>query len=332
MTVPRRIRSRGGGARLVRLLSAALAALALVPALAAAQSWPERPIRLVVPLSPGGAADLTARVLAAGLATRLGQPVTVENRSGAGGNIAIEHVARAAPDGYTLLMAPTMLVINGLLAPAGFDPLKDFAPVSLVGETAMTLIASNRLGVTGVGELDAILRREDATLTCASAGGLQAIACGLLKLHAKAEVTTVPYRGGAMVLSDMSVGDVDLSFSLGEGAGDYVKAGRVRAIASTADASRAAAAGLPALSATLPGFVLTGWQAVVAPAGTAPQVVARVQGAITEILREPQARQRLLAMSVDPVGSTPQELARRLAEDVGRYARVVREAGLRPQR
>jgi len=318
-------------ARRVGPLAALLACLVAGPVLAQAQPWPSRPIRLVVPLSPGGAADLTARLLAAGLAARLGQPVTVENRSGAGGNIAIEHVARSAADGYTLLMAPTMLAINGLLAPAAFDPLVDFAPVSLVGETAMTLVASNRLGVASAGELAALLGRAGTTLTCASAGGLQAIACGLLKLQARAEVITVAYRGGAMVLADMSAGDVDLTFSLGHGAADHVAAGRVRALASTDDPGRAAAAGLPALSATLPGFVLTGWQAVVAPAGTGPAVVARLHREIAAILRDPQVRRRLSGMAIEPVGGTPKELARRLDEDVRRYARIVRDAGLRPR-
>lgn len=276
MTVPRRSRPRGAGARIVHLPAAGFALLALLPGFAAAQAWPERPIRPVVPLRPGGAADLTARVLAAGLATRLGQAVTVENRSGAGGNIAIEHVARA-------------------------------------------------------GELAAVLGREGATLTRASAGGLQAIACGLLKLEARAEVTTVPYRGGAMVLADMSAGDVDLTFSLGHGAADYVAAGRVRALASTDEPRRAAAAGLPALSATLPGFVLTGLQAVVAPAGTDRAVVARLHREIVAILQDPEVRRRLAGMAIEPVGSTPQEFARRLDDDVERYARIVREAGLRPR-
>ncbi len=315
--------------RCVRVLACS-ALLLVAPHLAWAEpDWPDRPVRLVVPLSPGGAADLTARVLAAGLAPRLGQPVTVENRPGGGGNLAIEHVARAAPDGYTLLMAPTMLALNGLLGPANFDPLRDFAPIALVGETAMTLVVSNRLAVASPRDLARRLDDPGARLTCASAGGLQAIACGLLRMHARAEVTTVPYRGGAQVLNDLVSGNVDLTFSLGNGAAAHVAAGRVRALASTDVPRRAEAAGLASLSETLEGFVLTGWQAVVAPAGTAPAIVERLHAEIVAVLGDPEARKRLVAMAIEPVASTPAQFARRLEADVQRYARVVRDAGLR---
>jgi len=316
-------------ALLLRALACAVLLSFALSRPSAAQGWPDRPVRLVVPLSPGGASDLTARVLATGLARRLGQPVTVENRPGGGGNIAIEHVARAAPDGYTLLMVPTMLAINGLLGPANFDPLRDFAPITLVGETGMTLVASKRLPVASPGDLARRLEDPGARLTCASAGGLQEIACGLLGTYARAEVTTVPYRGGAQVLNDLAAGDVDLSFSLGNGAAEYVAAGRVRALASTDSPQRAASAGLAPLSGSLEGFVLTGWQAVVAPAGTAPAIVERLHAEIVDVLGEPEARRRLVAMAIEPVGSTPAQFARRLEADVQRYARVVRDAGLR---
>ncbi len=314
-----------------RALAAALAAALLLGAQApvAAQPWPSRPIRLVVPLSPGGASDLTARVLATGLTQRLGQPVTVENRPGAGGNIAIEHVARAAADGYTVLMVPTMLAINGLLAPTKFDPLRDFASVSLIGETSMTLVASNRVAASTPAELNELLADRATVLTCASAGGLQAIACGLLRLHSRAEVTTVLYRGGSQVLNDLVSGNVDLTFSLGNGAADFVRAGRVRALASTDSPARAAAAGLAPLSDTIEGFTLTGWQALVVPAGTAPDVVSRLRGEVAAVLDDPQARQRLIAMAIEPVASTPEQLAQRLRDDVARYSQIVRDAGLR---
>jgi tripartite-type tricarboxylate transporter receptor subunit TctC len=321
--------SAGAVSCFLRTLALALALLAGLQTPVVAQSWPSRPIRLVVPLSPGGASDLTARVIAAGLAQRLGQPVTVENRPGAGGNIAIEHVARAAADGYTVLMVPTMLVINGLLAPTHFDPLEDFAPVLLIGETAMTLVASNRFSARTPGELQEVLASEGAALTCASAGGIQSIACGLLRLHARAQITTVPYRGGSQVLNDLVSGAVDLTFSLGNGASDFVKVGRVRALASTDTPERAAAAGMAPLSDTIPGFTLTGWQALVVPAGTSPDVVSRLHRETAAVLEDPEARRRLVAMAIEPVGSTPEQLAQRIRADVARYSKVVREAGLR---
>jgi tripartite-type tricarboxylate transporter receptor subunit TctC len=306
-----------------------LAAAWLAPA-ARAQGWPAAPVRLVVPLSAGGVSDVLARLLAARLAERLGQPVTVENRPGAGGNIAIEHVARAAPDGQTMLMAPTMLVINPTVSAARFDPVRDFAPVTLLGETPMTLVVSNRLGVSNVDEFAARLASGRGALTCGSAGGLQVIACAMLRQHAKVEVTEVAYRGGTQAMQDLAIGDLDVYFALGNTAGEFVNAGRVRAIASTdAQPRRAAAAGLPVLSASLPGFVLMGWQAVVMPAGTPKAIVERLQRELAALIADPEIRARLAAMNVEPVAGTPEQLAKVLEADLRRFGRLAREAGVR---
>ncbi|HWS73744.1 MAG TPA: tripartite tricarboxylate transporter substrate-binding protein [Quisquiliibacterium sp.] len=329
MSVRAPLRGAWRGRRLGALLMAGALCVTL-PGAARAQGLPSGPLRLVVPLSAGGVSDVLARLLAARLGERLGQPVTVENRPGAGGNIAIEHVARAAPDGQTMLMAPTMLVINPTVSAARFDPLKDFAPVTLVGETPMTLVVSNRLQVASVEEFVALLRSSRAGLTCGSAGGLQTIACAMLRQHSKVEITEVPYRGGSQAMHDLVLGDIDVYFALGNTAAEYVGAGRARAIASTDSRSaRAAAAGLPVLSASLPGFVLMGWQAVVMPAGTPRAVAGRLQQELAAVLADPELRARLVAMNVEPVGSTPEQLAKVLEADVQRFGRVAREAGLR---
>ena len=314
----------------VLLALAALALAAGAPREAAAQpaqEWPSAPIRLVVPLTAGGVSDVLARALAERLSGRLGQPVHVENRPGAKGDIAIEHVARVPADGHTLLMVPTMLAVNPSLGPTRYDPSKDFAPVTLLGETSMTLVVSNRLGVSTPAELAAMLDRPGVRLICGSAGGLQSIACAMLRRHARGELTEVLYRGGTQAMQDVATGDIDLYFALGNTAAEHVAAGRARAIASTHRTPRAG--GLPLLSASLPGFVLMGWQAVVLPAGTPAEIAVRLHREIAAALAEPRFRERLAVLDVEPVAGPPEDLARLLREDLVRFRRIAREAGLR---
>lgn len=323
----------GAGWRPGVLLALALALMALAlaaPRHASAepeQRWPSAPIRLVVPLTAGGVSDVLARTLAERLTERLGQPVIVENRPGAKGDIAIEHVARAPADGHTVLMVPTMLAVNPSLGPTRYDPSKDFAPVTLLGETSMTLVVSNRLGISTPAELAALLGTPERRLTCGSAGRLQSIACAMLRQHARGELTEVLYRGGAQAMRDIVTGDIDVYFALGNTAAEHVAAGRARAIASTHRAPREG--GPPLLSASLPGFVLMGWQAVVLPAGTPAGIAVRLHGEIAAALAEPRFRERLVVLDVEPVASPPGDLARVLHEDLARFRRIAREAGLR---
>ncbi|GAA4410526.1 Bug family tripartite tricarboxylate transporter substrate binding protein [Quisquiliibacterium transsilvanicum] len=317
-----------------RALLGACAAIALTPraSLAAQAGWPERPLRVLVPFAPGGTVDLSARLLAPRLAERLGQPVVVENRPGASGNLAIESVARAPADGYTLLYAPTALVINPHLVRGSLDPLRALAPISMVSRNWLTLLARRDLPVRDVAGLLALARARPGAVTCGTAGGMPQLGCLLFESLAAVDLNEIPYKGMGPATLDLAAGSIDLLFGVGAISQSFVESGRARALAITAGARRAGwTEGLPTLSETLPGYVLEGWEGLLAPAGTDAAIVERLSREIAVTLAEPAVRSRLVELSLEPVGSAPAEFARAIARDMKRVGEIAARAGLEPQ-
>ncbi|MCB4822570.1 tripartite tricarboxylate transporter substrate binding protein [Roseicella aerolata] len=313
-----------------RALLGAGAALALAPA-ARAQIWPDRPVRLIVPVSPGGSIDPLARLIARHLQEALGQPVVVENHPGAGGNIAFEMVARARPDGHTLLVGWDSLAINPALFPkVGYDPLRDFAPVIQTVRTAQLLVVRPGLPAAGLAEFLDLTRRQPITLGSPGNGSIGHLAAELLKAHAGAEWTHVPYKGGGPALADLMAGHIDAVFLTLPAATEHVRAGRIRAIAVSATARAPALPAVPTVAESgLAGFEVTSWQGLLAPAGTEATILRRLNAETARILALPEVVSQLAGQGFEPVSGPPEALATRLAEDVPRWPGIVKLAGAR---
>lgn len=311
------------------LLATALAA----PATARAQgAWsPTRPIRFVVPFPAGGATDVVARVLAERLQEALGQPVVVENRTGAGGNIGVENVVRSPADGTTLLMGTTgTLTVNPhLYASLGFDPLRDLAPISMAFTTDHVLIVNPQVAAQTGQEFLALVRARPGALSYGSAGSGSSTHTvpELFKLAARVDIAHVPYRGSAPALNDLVAGTVQVMLDQIPSAIGQIQGGRVRALAVTGARRSPLLPDVPTLAEIgLPEAQATSWGAVMAPGGTPAPIVLRVNAAIREALAQPAVRERLAAAGADGVSSTPEELAAFLRAESVKWARVVREA------
>ncbi|WP_307137530.1 tripartite tricarboxylate transporter substrate binding protein [Pseudoroseomonas cervicalis] len=321
-----------------RLLGAgaALAALALLAprGRALAQQgagWPERPLRLIVPVAPGGSLDPLARLLARHLQARLGQTVVVENHAGAGGNIAFELVARARPDGHTLLVGWDSLAINPAIYPRpGYDPLRDFAPILQTVSTAQLLVVRPGLAAATLEEFVALSRRSALTLGSPGNGSIGHLAAELLKSRTGAEWAHAPYRGGGPALQDLIAGHIDAVFLTLPAATGHVRDGRLRPLlVTTAARARALPAVPTAIESGLPGFEIVSWQGLLAPAGTDPAIIDRLNAEVTRLLGLAEIAAPLLEQGFEPSPGTPQALAARLAADVARWPEIVRLAGAR---
>jgi len=265
-----------------RLAVAALSALALLAGGAAAQSYPSRPVRVIVPFAPGGATDIIARLVAQKLADRLGQSVVVENKPGAGTTIGNAEVAKAKPDGYTLLFAPTPFVISQVVYPTlPYDPQKDFAPVSLLAVSPFILVVNAAFPAKSTAELVAIAKAKPGTVTFASAGNgtVPHLAGELFKLRAGIDIVHVPYKGGGPAIVDLVSGQVPMMFATPIEVSQHVQSGRLRVLGTTSLARLAAMPDVPTLSESgYPDFEVLSFFGVLAPAGTPPEIVARVLG------------------------------------------------------
>ena len=306
-----------------------LAALA-TPAIA--QSWsPERPMRMVVPFAPGGATDIVARVLAEPMGTRLGQAVAVENRTGAGGNVGVESVVRAAADGHTLLMGTTgTLTINQhLYTNMTFNPVADLAPVGLAFGTDHVLIVNTSVAAQTAQEFLALVRAQPGRLSYGSGGSGTSThtVAELFKLVAQVDIQHVPYRGSAPALNDTVAGNVQVMLDQIASALPMIQGNRVRALAVTGPRRHPALPNVPTVAEIgLAAAEATSWGAVMAPAATPAPAIARLNAALRESLELPAVRERLTAVGADALTSTPAELATYLRAEVEKWGRVVREA------
>ena len=310
---------------------ALLAATLATPAVAQAPWAPTRPIRFVVPFPAGGATDVVARVLAERLQDSLGQPVVVENRTGAGGNIGVENVVRSAPDGTTLLMGTTgTLTVNPhLYANLGFDPLRDLAAVSMAFTTDHVLVVNPAVPAQTAQDFLALVRARPGALSYGSAGSGSSTHTvpELFKLAARVDIAHVPYRGSAPALNDLVAGTVQVMLDQIPSAIGQIQAGRVRALAVTGARRSPLLPDVPTLAEIgLPEAQATSWGAVMAPGGTPAPIVLRVNAAIRDALAQPTVRERLAAAGADGVSSSPDDLATLLREESAKWARVVREA------
>ncbi|MGX9964526.1 Bug family tripartite tricarboxylate transporter substrate binding protein [Roseomonas sp. F4] len=312
------------------LLAATLASSLAAPALA--QGWPDRPLRMVVPFPPGGSNDIIARQLSEALRERLGQPVIVENRAGAGGNVGADSVAKAAPDGLTLLLtAPGPLAINEhLFRGMPFVPQRDFAPVALVASVPIVLMVTNGLAVRSVAELVALAKRDPGKLAFGSSGNgsTNHLAGELFKAMAEIDIVHVPYRGAAPAMTDLVGGQIQMMFDNMPAALPQVRGGQVRGLAVAGSARAGALPDLPTVAESgVPGFAAEAWFGLVAPSATPEAVLQRLQAACAGALEDAGLRARFAQGGAEPGTRLGADFGRFIAEERAKWGRVVATSG-----
>jgi tripartite-type tricarboxylate transporter receptor subunit TctC len=299
-----------------------------------AQDYPSRPIRLVVPYSAGGPADLVARYLAQKLGVELGQPLIVENRGGADGAIGSDMVARAAPDGYTLLFGTiqTHGVNPSLKAHLPYDPVKDFVAVASATTFPFVLVVNPDLPVRSVAELIDYVRHDPGKFNYSSAGtGTGTHLAGeLFKSMAHLDIVHVPFKGGGEALTDVMAGRIQLTFTGIPASIALIKAGKLRPLAVTGTQPVAGLPGIPTVAATLPGFDVTSWNGFFAPAGTPSSVVERLNGAVGRVLDQPEVRKQLDAQGAQPMVESTLQFTQYVKDEVDKWRRVIASAGIQP--
>ena len=321
--------------RLISLTLPLCLALALVfgSANAYAQSYPSKPIRLVVPYPPGGPLDIMARAIGQKLTEAWSQPVVVDNRAGAGGNIGADLVAKGPADGYTLLMGAvaTHAINPTLYAKIPYDPVRDFTPVALVAQVPNILVVNPSVPAKSVKELIALARARPGYLNfgSGSTGSTGHLAGELFKTMAGVQMVHIPYKGGAPAMADLLAGQVQLMFDNLANALPNVKAGRLRALAVTTLARSPAMPDLPTMAESgLPGFDLTTWFGLMVPAGTPPEIVAKLNAEIVRALNAKDMRERLEKMGAEPpANNTPEHFAAFVRAEAAKYAKVVKDSG-----
>ena len=313
-------------------LACAVITLAGIPAHAVA-AFPERPVHLIVPYPPGAGTDIVARLLGQMIGARWGQTIVVDNRPGAGGTIGSEQVARAAPDGYTLLMADVgpLAIAPSLYAHLPYDPAKDFAPITEVATVPLLLVTNAALPARDLGALIGLAKAQPAKLTIASIGNGSAsqVTAELFKLSAGVTMLHVPYKGASPALTDLVSGQVAMMFVNALSALPLVKAGQLHAIGITSLHRSPSMPDIPTLDeAGLPGFASALWYGILAPAGTPPGVVATLNAEIVRALQQSDIVSRLDAQGAEPVGSAPEIFAARIRDEIAKWASVVKAAGI----
>ncbi|HSE00858.1 MAG TPA: tripartite tricarboxylate transporter substrate binding protein [Burkholderiales bacterium] len=313
------------------LVACAACSLTFDPGGATAQTYPVRPIRVVVPYAPGGATDLTARLVGQKMQEAMKQNVLVDNRPGAGGVIGADLVAKAAPDGYTVLIAvPAEMAILPHLQKMPYDVARDFAPVSLAAVTPLILVVHPSLPVRSVKDLVAFARARPGQLTYASAGagGVQHLSGELLKISMKLDMVHVPYKGAGPVMPDLIGGHVPMFFSGMPPAMPHVKAGKLRALAVTTTRRSPAAPDVPTMTeAGVPGFDISNWFAYFVPSGTRAEVIVRLNTEVNRGLKQPDVREKLASVGAEAVGTSPEELARFVRSESEKFAHLVKLSG-----
>ena len=318
-----------------RLRRAAVAVLALLAVSAPTHAeFPDRPIKIVVPYPPGGTTDLLARAIAPRLSERLHQPVVVENRAGAGGVIGAQAVSKSTPDGYTLLFGTvaTHGILPALQKPAPYDPLKDFAPITLVAYTPNVLLVDPAVPVRNVAEMLALAKAKPGTLNFGSTsqGGSPHMSGELLKTMAQIDLLHVPYKGGGPMLIDLIGGQIQLGFDNLPSAIAHVRSGKVRALAVTTAKRWPSAPEIPTLAeAGVPGYEASAWFGLLAPGATPKPVVELLQRHVAAILRLPEVEKQFFEQGAEPGGNTPDEFARMIAAELQKWAKVVAATGVK---
>jgi tripartite-type tricarboxylate transporter receptor subunit TctC len=314
-------------------MRAALALLLAVSTAASAQSYPTKPVRLVVPFPAGGPTDIVGRTVAQKLSEQLGQQVIVDNRGGAGGIIGTEQVSRSAPDGYTLLMGTIggMAVAMSLQPKRGYDTLRDFAPVTQAVTVTNILVVHPTVPARNVKELLAIAKAKKGSLNYASsgAGTVTHLAGELFKLMGKVDITHVPFKGGAPALTALLSGEVDMNYENSLVVLPHIRSGKVRAIAVTGAKRSRLLPELPTIAETLPGYNASGWYGLFVPAATPKAIVARLNTEAVKVLHMPDVIARLSSQGAEPVGGTPEEFSSFVRSEIDKWAHLVQTAHMK---
>jgi tripartite-type tricarboxylate transporter receptor subunit TctC len=312
-----------------------IAGLSLLAPLAFGQ-YPEKPVRILVPYPPGGTADLTARLAQQELGKAWGgKPVLVENRGGAGGNIATEAVAKAEPDGYTLLLcnAPVLAINPTLYGKVAFDPVRDFIPVAMIAEVPLFLVVHPSLPAKSLAEFMSYVKAGSGKVNYASGsiGSTTHLSMELFKTMAKVDLAHIPYKGSGPAIAAVLGGEVQIMFELMPSAMPHVKSGRFRALAVTSRARSQVVPELPTVAEALPGYEVGSWFALCAPAGTPRAVVERISTDMNAALRTEETRNRILALGAQPLVMTPDEFSRFLRDEIAKWSKVVKDSGATAQ-
>jgi tripartite-type tricarboxylate transporter receptor subunit TctC len=318
--------------RRIVAFTAAFAALLVAPASATAQSYPVKPIRIVIPYPPGGTSDILARLLGAKLTEAWGQQVIADNRTGAGGNIAAELTARAAPDGYTVMLTDigNFVTTSILYSKLPFDVLRDFAPVIMLSYSPHLLATHPSVPVKTVKDLIALAKSKPGKLNYATGlGGMPHLAALMFAQRTGIDWVYIPTKGGPQTTYAVATGDADVMFLGMMQTLPHLNSGKVKLIASSSEQRLPTLPDTPTVAETLPGFVTGTWQGIVAPARTPPELVAKLNSEIARILKLPDVKEVLLSQGTTPLGGSPQETGRWLATERERWAKVVKDSGFK---
>ncbi|MDO9279005.1 MAG: tripartite tricarboxylate transporter substrate binding protein [Polaromonas sp.] len=302
-----------------------------VSVVACAQTYPSKPIKIIVPFPAGGTVDFFARVVSTKLTESMGQPVLVENRAGAGGNIAAEVVAKSASDGYTLLMGSEIVAINtSLYSKLGYDPVKDLAPITLVGTVPNILIVHPSIQASSVKELIALAGKNPGKMSFASTGqGTSShLSSELFKLMANVDLLHIPYKGGPPAVADLIGGQVDMMFINMPTGLAHVKSGKARILAVSSIRRVPQLPDVPTVDqAGLKGYETSAWSGLYAPAGTPHDIIARLNAEVVKILKMPSVREQLAGQGAEPVGDTPEEFGRFTRAEIAKWAKIIKVSG-----
>jgi tripartite-type tricarboxylate transporter receptor subunit TctC len=297
-------------------------------------AWPDRPLKLIVPFPAGSSTDIIARILGQRLATTLGQQVVIDNRAGASGNIGADAIAKAAPDGYTLgiATASTHALAMTLSANLPYDPVKDFAPIGMIGGQPYVLVIYPGLPAKNVGELIALAKTKPGTLNYGSAGiaSLAHLAAALFASEAGINITHVPYKSSAQSATDIIAGRLDMQFATIAPTLPNIRADKLRALVTTGATRSAALPEVPTLAeAALPGYEAVLWAALVMPSGTPPAIVARLNREVNDILKSADGRESLMAQGIEPEPGPPEAVTRRIKTDIDKWRAVAAKSGIK---
>ncbi|HLG49905.1 MAG TPA: tripartite tricarboxylate transporter substrate binding protein [Reyranella sp.] len=318
-----------------RSAMAAMAALAL-PHLAKADIWPTKPIRLVVPFSAGaGISDILARLISQHLSAGLGQQIVVDNRPGAGGNLGADIVAKAPPDGYTVLLGSSFLAVNAFLyAQTPFDALGDFVPVSTVAINPLLLVLHPSVPARSVAELVALAKAKPGQLNYGSGGigSTPFLATELFKAKAGIDITHVPYKGGAPALADLAAGQLSMMIENMPGTMPFVRGGKMRALAITSRTRSSLEPELPTMiEAGVPDYEMIGWNGFFFPKGIPSDIVARLQVELAKVLARPEVKEQLVAIGAEGVGDSPSSFAAFFKDETMRWGKLIKDLGIKPE-
>lgn len=316
------------------LLAAAGAAAALLPTLASA-AWPDKPVRLVVPFAAGGPSDVLGRAIGQKISATLGQPVLIDNKPGAGTNLAADHVARSAPDGYTLflMMVGTQAINEAMYPKLSYDTVKDFAPVSLVASSSLMLVAHPSVAAKNLADVVRLAKAEPGRYNFGSSGAGTPLHLGgeLLNKSAGIKLVHVPYKGAAPALQDVLGGQIQYAMVGTPSVLAHIKSGKLTPIGVTSAQRTALAPDVPTIAESVPGYDVELVYAIVAPAGTPKAIVDRLNGELRTALQQADLREKLLSQGFEVRTSTPEQLGAHIRAEIAKWGPIVKEAGVKPE-